>query len=108
MEVKPFKIEIQTLCIPNVVLCKANKLRTTVRLVSSKENYFINNESKLNMLNLIILHVGLHVEFIKHNPNFNTCSCLASILVAPNLPIDVNLQMLNLSNEWKRHNSKFS
>ena len=75
-----FKIEIQTLCISNVVLCKADdKYRTSVLLVSSNsQNYFINSESKLNMLkmlNLIIFHVHLQVQFIKHKLNFCTCTC---------------------------------
>lgn len=27
----------------------------------------------LKKLNLITLHASLHVQFIKHNPNFGTC-----------------------------------
>lgn len=67
-------------------------------------------------LNLILLH--LRVQFIKHNININVCTCTCKHTCKSIRTVDVQVQMLNLSNysakqahtthklEWKSSKTK--
>lgn len=75
-----------------------NKLRKSMFFISLKLfNYFKNSErnlSMLKMLSLIVLHIGIHVQLFKRNPNFTT-RVPVNRLVDPHVRVDIHVQMLN-------------
>lgn len=76
-----------------------NKLRKSMFFISLKLfNYIKNSErnlSMLKMLSLIVLHIGIHVQLFKRNPNFTT-RVPVNRLVDPHVRVDIHVQMLNL------------
>lgn len=56
------------------------------------------------MFNLTVLHVRVFVQFIKQNPNIGPC--ISKHYCISTCTLDVNAQMLNLSNKKRRYNKE--